>query len=244
MEARRAKASGNWTESISQHEKAIYFSKSDPYFRQEFGLTLYQRARLSSANQQQRLQWVNTGIQNIKEIPEEIRPIESLIWLPWLMTVRADLTKKESDFNEAEKYFQKVADFTPQTALIYNKWAELKIARQDNEGAIEMANKALSLYPDLSHPHLNQEHLQNITEEIALVNMNLIRVYKEQQKLDQALDYCSKSIYLIVKAFPMPYPSFLGYFYQQMIFILQKQGKEEVAQFWSNHFKSLSFVNF
>jgi len=244
MEARKAKANNDWTESISQHERAIYFSKSDPYFRQEFGLTLYQGARLSSASQRQRLEWINTGIQNIRAIPEKTRPIESLVWLPWLMTVKAELTQKESDFDEAERYFQKVANFTPQTALIYNKWAELKIARQDDEGAIEMANKALSLYPDLSHPHLNQEHLQNITEEIALVHMNLIRVYKEQQKLDEALDYCSKSIYLIVKAFPSPYPSFLVYFYQQMIFIFQEKGENDMAQFWTNHLNSLSFVNF
>ncbi|OQX71727.1 hypothetical protein B6D52_00425 [Candidatus Parcubacteria bacterium 4484_255] len=244
MEARKAKANGDWTESISQHESAIYFSPSDPYFRQEFGLTLYQMARLSSANQQQRLKWINTGIQAIKAIPEKTRPIESLIWLPWLMTIKADLTQKEADFSEAERFFQKVAGFTPQTALIYNKWAELKIARQDNDGAIEMSEKALSLYPDLSHPYLNQEHLQNITEEIALVHINLIKVYQEQQKFDKALDYCQKSIYLIVKAFPLPYPSFLGYFYQQMISILKEQGKEELAQFWANHFKSLSFTNF
>ena len=120
----------------------------------------------------------------------------------------------------------------------------MKIARQDNDGAIEMSEKALSLYPDLSHPYLNQEHLQNITEEIALVHINLIKVYQEQQKFDKALDYCQKSIYLIVKAFPLPYPSFLGYFYQQMISILKEQGKEELAQFWANHFKSLSFTNF
>ena len=244
LEAHKAKAKGDWTESISKHEKAIYFSKSDPYFRQEFGLTLYQLSRISSANQQQKLKWINRGIETIKEIPEEVMPIESLVWLPWLMTVKADLTQREVDFNEAEKYFQKVADFTPQTALIYNKWAELKIARQDYEGAIETANKALSLYPDLSHPHLNQEHLQNITEEIALVHINLIRVYQEQQKLDKALDYCSKSIYLIVNAFPSPYPSFLGYFYQQMIFVLQEKGEEDAAQFWVDHLQSLSFTNF
>jgi len=205
---------------------------------------LYQRARLSSANRQQRLGWINIGIQNIEAIPEDRMPIESLIWMPWLMTVKADLTKEEADFDEAEKYFQKVADFTPKTALIYNKWAELKIARQDNDGAIEMAKKALSLYPDLSNPFLNQEHLQDITEEISLVHMNLIRVYVEQQRFNEALDYCQKSIYLIVKAFPSPYPSFLGYFYQQMIFILKEQGKDDAVQFWTNHFKSLSFLNF
>jgi len=244
LEAQKAKANNDWTKSISQHEKAIYFSKSDPYFRQEFGLTLYQIANLSLANQQQRLKWINTGIQTIKAIPEETRPIESLVWLPWLMTIKADLTKKEADFSEAERFFQKVADFTPKTALIYNKWTELKIVGQDNEGAIEMANKALSLYPDLSHSHLNQEHLQNITEEIALVHINLIRIYREQGNLDEALDYCQKSIYLIVKAFPLPYPSLLGYFYEQMISILQEKGEEGVAQFWDSHYKSLGFVNF
>jgi len=244
LEAQKAKANNNWTESISQHERAIYFSKSDPYFRQEFGLTLYQLARISSVDQRQRLKWINTGIDTIKAIPREIRPIESLVWLPWLMGVKADLTKKEADFNEAERFFQKVANFTPQTALIYNKWIDLKIAQGDDHGAIEMAQKALLLYPDFSHPHLNQEHLQDITEEMSLVYMNLIKIYREQGKLDEALDYSRKSIYLIVKAFPLPYPSLLGYFYQQMILIFQEKGEEDVAQFWINHFKSLGFVNF
>ncbi len=107
-----------------------------------------------------------------------------------------------------------------------------------------MAQKALSLYPDLSHPHLNQEHLQDITEEMSLVYINLVKIYREQGELDEALDYCSKSIYLIVKAFPLPYPSLLGYFYQEMISIFQEKGEEDVAQFWINHFESLGFVNF
>ena len=243
-EANKAKANGNWTESISQHKKAIYYSQSDPYFRQEFALTLYQAARLSRVSQRQKLKWINMGIHNIKVIPEKIRPIESLIWLPWLMTIKADLTQRDADFNEAEKFFQKVSDFTPQTALIYNKWAELKIAREDNEGAIEMANKALSLYPSLSHPHLNSEHSQDVTEEMALAYANLIKVYQRQGELDKALDYCRKSIYLIVKAFPSPYPSILGYFCEQMISILQEKGEEETAQFWTNHFESLNLVNF
>jgi len=244
LEAQKAKANNNWAESISQHERAIYFSKSDPYFRQEFGLTLYQLTRISSADKQQRLKWINTGIETIKAIPEEIRPIESLIWLPWLIGIKADLTKEEADFDEAERFFQRVADFTPQTALIYNKWIDLKIAQGDDQGAIEMAQKALSLYPDLSHPHLNQEHLQDITEEMSLVYINLVKIYREQGELDEALDYCSKSIYLIVKAFPLPYPSLLGYFYQEMISIFQEKGEEDVAQFWINHFESLGFVNF
>ena len=245
MEARRAKANEDWVESVSQHEKSIYFSQSDPYFRQEFGLTTYQLARISSTvNQQQKLKYINKGIQSIKTVPEKIRPIESLMWLPWLMTIKADLTRKETDFIEADKYFEKVAKFTPKTALIYNKWAELKISKNDNDGAIEMSNKALSLYPDLSHPDLNEEHLQKIVGEIVLAHVSLIQVYQRQQRLDEALDYCQKSIYLIVKAFPLPYPSFLGYFYQQMIFILQETGEEDLAQFWANHFKSLGVVNF
>lgn len=243
LESQKDKAKGDWTESIFQNEKAIYFSQSDPYFRQEFGLTSYQAARLSLVGHQQRIKWVDAGIQSIKEIPRERRPIEALIWLPWLMTVKAELTQEDSDFKEAEIYFQEVVDFTPQTALIYNKWTELKIIQHDYSKAIEMANKALSLYPDLSHPHLNQEHLQDITEEIALVHMNLIQAYQAQNKLDEALDYCQKSIYLIVKAFPLPYPSFLGYFYQQMISILQEQGEIDATQFWNNHFKSLGFIN-
>ena len=184
------------------------------------------------------------GIQAIKAIPEKRRPIESLMLLPWLTSVKAYLTQKEADFDKAEKLFQKVADFSPQTALIYGKWAELKIARQNNNEAIEMSEKALSLYPDLSHPHLNQEHLQSIAREMIWIYMNLVQIYRREQKLDKALDYCQKSIYLIIKSFPPPYPSFLDYFYGQMISILKEQGEEELSQFWANHLKSLSFANF
>ncbi|OQX71451.1 hypothetical protein B6D52_01415 [Candidatus Parcubacteria bacterium 4484_255] len=244
LKARKAKASGDWSEAISQHERAMYFSPSDPFFRQEFALTLYQMARFPSISSCQKLKYTNMGIQAIKAIPEKRRPIESLMLLPWLTSVKAYLTQKEADFDKAEKLFQKVADFSPQTALIYGKWAELKIARQNNNEAIEMSEKALSLYPDLSHPHLNQEHLQSIAREMIWIYMNLVQIYRREQKLDKALDYCQKSIYLIIKSFPPPYPSFLDYFYGQMISILKEQGEEELSQFWANHLKSLSFANF
>ena len=249
LNAAKAKAMGDWSEALSQHEKAVKISPDDPYFRQEFALTLYQAASFiptpdpSSPREgpglEKKLFWLNLGIENIEKIPPRIRPMEALVWIGWLRAEKAYLTLLPADFQEAEKSYQEVARFSPQTALIYNRWCNLKIYRQDWSGAIETCEKAISLYPDISHPHLNEEHRQEVVEEMLSAYINLASIYQRLNKDDIAIGYYKKSVYLIVKTFYPTYPETLNYIYWQMVEAYRNRGDIERAIFWAEHAKAL-----
>ncbi|MFA6146420.1 MAG: O-antigen ligase family protein [Patescibacteria group bacterium] len=236
LNAQKAKAVGNWQEMIQENERAILFDSGNPYFHQEFALSLYQAGFSSST---EKLDWLETGIKNIETIPKRIRPIEAIIWLSWLKSEKANLTKNQGDFQEAEKAFQDSADFTPGTALVYNHWCDLKIYEQNWTQAIKMCEKAISLYPDLNHPSLNQEHYQNIINEMTPVYLNLGFVYKKIGDPQKAIDYYQKSAYPIIKGFTSPYPNVLKVVYQEMIDTYKAMGKTDSAIYWAKHFQIL-----
>ncbi|MDA2922298.1 O-antigen ligase family protein [Patescibacteria group bacterium AH-259-L07] len=259
LDARRAKAYGNWQEVIIDHEQAVRFSPNDPYFRQEYALSLYQASFLIPSDgmtpsslsfraeremteetrelfqeQKQKLDILNTGIAQIQSIPDTIQPIEALIWLPWLKAEKANVTKKEIDFISAEKAYEAVADFSPQTALIYNQWCNLKIYKGNDEEARDMCEYALSLYPDLNHPHLNQKHRQDLIEEMIPVYLNLAKVYQQLDDVDTAIDRAEKSVYLITSAFSLPYPDTLRQGYTILSLLYGEKGDEEQVEFYKN----------
>ncbi|MDA2936359.1 O-antigen ligase family protein [Patescibacteria group bacterium AH-259-L05] len=258
LDARRAKAYGNWQEVILYHEQAVRFNPDDPYFRQEYALSLYQASFLIpsdgmtkgeggmtregeelSQEQKQKLDILNTGIAQIQSIPDTMQPIEALIWLPWLKAEKANTTKKESDFISAEQAYEAVADFSPQTALIYNQWCNLKIYKGNNEDARDMCEYALSLYPDLSHPHLNQEHRQDLIEEMTPVYLNLAKIYQHLNNIDTAIDRAEKSVYLITSAFSPPYPDTLRQGYTILSSLYEEKGDEEMAKLYREKIESL-----
>ncbi len=249
FQAQNAKFLGDWSKVIEEHQKAIKFSPNDPYFRQEFALTLYQLSNFVSSpvelsseltpDLKQKITWLDLGIENIEMIPQSKRPIEALIWLPWLESEKAYLTKQESDFIKAEKSYQRAAFFSPQTALIYNKWCDLKIYEGKWSEAIERCEKAISLYPDINHPHLNAEHRQNIVDEMVPVYLNLGEIYRRLNDLKKTIDYYYKSALLIVEVYSPPYPEILKYIYAEMSSFYLATGEPERADFWIKKAQSL-----
>ncbi len=245
LDAKESKMIGNYQKSINQYQKAIKFSPDDPYFRQEFALSLYQISFLiptpdssdSRANPdlKKKLAWLDLGIENIEKIPPNIRPIEALVWLPWLKAEKAYLTQTTTDFAEAETSYQQVAQFSQQSALIYNHWCALKIYQQDWPAAIKMCEKAIALYPDLSHPHMNEEHRRDVINEMLPAYVNLASVYQKLGKPEKAIDYYQKSVYFIVEAFSPPYPELLKQVYERLIQTYENQADFKSALFWANH---------
>lgn len=242
LEARKAQSYGNWKDAFTYHEKAIQFSANDPYFHQEYALSLYQSSFLIpvsleqtddlSQAQKQKLDILNLGIAQIYSIPKSIQPIEALIWMPWLKAEKANVTKNESDFEEAEKAYKLVADFSPGTALIYSQWCNLKIYRNKWDDARDMCEKALSLYPDIDHPHLNFKHKQNVADEAVSVYLNLANIYKQLNDIDMAIDRAEKSVYVINKVYPSPNPAILQQSYRILSILYDKNGDEGQAKFY------------
>jgi len=243
FQAQKAKSLGDWQKAIKEHQRAIKFSPNDPYFHQEFALSLYQLVDFLpvSADQSseislilnQKIDWLDLGIVNLKEISETERPIEAIIWLPWLESERARLTGQEEDFLQAERSFQKAADFSPQTALIYNKWCDLEIYRQQWDRAAEMCEKALLLYPDIDHPHINIEHQQCVVDEMTPVYLNLGGISQILNEMEKAVDYYRKIAYLIIKVYSPPYPTSLNYIYARMSSLYAEMGRKDLADFYA-----------
>ncbi|MDD3101539.1 MAG: O-antigen ligase family protein [Patescibacteria group bacterium] len=236
LNAQKAKAMGDWQEMIQENERAIQFNPNNPYFHQEFALSLYQAGFSSSTK---KLDWLETGIENIEMIPQKIRPIEAIIWLSWLKSEKANLTKNQNDFQAAEKAFQDSADFTPGTALVYNHWCDLKVYEENWDQAVKMCEKAISLYPDLNHPSLNEEHYRDVVNEMTPVYLNLGFVYRKIGNPQKAIDYYQKSAYPILKGFTPPYPNALKVIYQEIITTYQSMGQIDSAIYWAQHFQVL-----
>ena len=268
--AKKAKAMGNVNRSIDYHIRAIKFSPNNPYFRQEFALSLYQFSSFISTPAEplpeltllnnsapggiaaerhltgltpdlnKKLEWLNLGIENILAIPEHIRPIESLIWLPWLKTEKAYITRQENDFVEAEKLYEAVAFFSPQTALIYNKWCDLEIYQEKWFQAAAMCEKALALYPDIEHPHMNAEHRRDVVDEMVSAYINLTNIYQYLGQTQKAIDIAEKSSYVIVKAYSPHSPLILKYIYTRLSSLYQKVGDEDL---FNTYFQKAKNIN-
>jgi len=236
LNAQKAKAVGNWQEMIQENEKAIKFDPNNPYFHQELALGLYQAGFSSST---EKLDWLETGMENIEKIPQKIRPIEAIIWSSWLKSEKANLTKNQKDFQAAEKAFQDSADFTPGTALVYNHWCDLKVYEENWAQTIKMCEKAISLYPDLNHPSLNEIHYRDVVNEMTPVYLNLGFAYRKIGDPKTAIDYYQKLAYPIIKGFTSPYPNILKVVYQEMIDTYKAMGQTDSAIYWARHFQTL-----
>ena len=234
FQASVAKAGGDWDRMIAENKKALSCQSTNPYYYQEAAFNLY-FASFNIDDSRQKLIWLNQGIDYIEKIPKQEKPIEAIIWLPWLESARANLTRDPSDFKKAEKSFEVAADFTPGNALVRRYWCDLKIYEQDWPAAKEKCETALSLYPDINHKHINIEHQQKVVSESLTIYLNLADIYEKLNEPNKSLEYCKQASRVILIAYPSPYPDFLKYVYKKMIILYQNDHSLEEAMTAARH---------
>jgi len=228
FQARLAKSEGDWLKMIEEDKKAINYQPANPYYYQEAAFNLY-FASYYIDNPGQKVAWLDQGIDYMNKIPERERPIEAIIWLPWLESAKANLTRASSDFEKAEKSFVVAVDFTPGNALVRRYWCDLKIYEQDWLAAKEKCEAAISLYPDINHPHMNIEHQQDVVSELSPIYLNLADIYEKLNQPEKSLKYYQQALRLISKAYSSSYPEYSKYVYEKMIIFYQNHQSPDKA---------------
>lgn len=174
---------------LKSFEKIFALQPEESYYRQFFAHNLLGMAGSSSdIEQDKKIKFLDLGIEAINDIPIKQRTFEAKFYQAQMFSLKAKITQKEEDFQLAEKMIQNVIDVSPQVAFVYDEWCQFKIDEKKWDEALQICQKALSLYPDLKHPALNEAHRQQIVAEMIQVYEKLGRIYLEQKDDDQALD--------------------------------------------------------
>ncbi len=236
--AKKAKLESKLEQTIDYHTKSLKFSPNNPFFKQEFALSLYQFAQRVQGNDRLKLSLVSHGIAQLRTIPENLKTIESIIWLPQLFSRKANITQEKSHFEKAEEYFQQAAKFSPKTALIYNKWCRLEIYKKDWGKAKKMCKKALSLYPDIEHPHMNLPHKKKVVNESLACYGGLVEVYKAKKEYKQAIEIVKKMEDSINKAYKKKNNNLL-YVYNLFSSLYNKIGNKQKADFYKKQINNV-----
>jgi putative inorganic carbon (HCO3(-)) transporter len=195
LKATIEKLKGNFPLMVKYHQITIKFQPDNPYFLQQFAFNLLQTAPYQK-NEEESLKFLNLGIEQIEKIQKKERQVEALNWLAWLLTEKANLTQNEKDFQKAEEAYQELIEFVPNAALSYVNLCGLKIIENQLNEAIKICQRAISLYPNLNHPLLNQEHKEKIISELISVYYKLALIYFKMKDYQMALDYYKKILKL------------------------------------------------
>ena len=235
---------GEVNKSIDYHNKAIVFSPNNPFFKLEFANSLYKfvkRLNYPKNNKEIKLHLVNTGINQLEAIPQNLRSVEYFIWMPQLLSEKCRITKKDQVCQRAEQAFKKSSLVVPRVALLYNDWCQLEIYKNDLVKAKIKCQKALDLYPDLGHPYLNKEHQQMVFNESFGAYNKLVQIYKKQDQPKKAIDIAKKMEYRINKAYEQG-NSNLVYIYNLLYSLYDQIGNKEKADFYKD--KINNFIKF
>ncbi|MGC9049107.1 MAG: O-antigen ligase family protein [Patescibacteria group bacterium] len=229
LEATLEKIKGNWLSMIKYHNLSVKYQPDNPYFRQQYALALLESTPFQS-NIDQAREFFDLGIKQIEAIPAKERPVEARNWIAWLLTEKANLTQEVIDFQKAEKAYQELAEFAPGAALTYGNWCGLKFYEQKWDETIEMCQKAINLYPDLNHPHLNPEHRSKIiTEQISVYN-KLALTYFRMKDFQTALSYYEKILRLD--------PNQIGVWFNiSQIYYLKKDLETAIAKIYHGYIR-------
>ncbi|MCX6741194.1 MAG: O-antigen ligase family protein, partial [Candidatus Parcubacteria bacterium] len=131
---------------------------------------------------------VDLAISTLNDINPAIHSLFARLYLARFYGLKAELSQKPEDFKKAEQVFVDLSNWSPQMAIIYDNWCQLKIYEQNWPEALTKCNKALSLYPDLKDPNLNETFRQEIISEMITVYDKLGQVYLAQHNNEQALN--------------------------------------------------------
>ena len=191
-----------WPEMLKAHDQVLLYQPREPYYQKQFALDLIWSLDLFYQDQDLKIKVLNLAIERMEEIPVQDQIFEVKVYLARIYTIKANLTQLEQDFLKAEEMIIKVAEISPQMAVIYNDWCQLKIYQKKWEEAKEMCRKALSLYPPLDHPQMTQDHRVLVMAEMSQVYEKFGHIYTSLGNYQKA-----EQLYLqVLKFFPLGKP--------------------------------------
>ncbi len=186
-EALVSRMRNDWSATLKNYQKVLALLPRESFYRQWFALDLMRADNFYKTNEA-KVEVLVLAKQVIEIIPVNERSFEARAYL------RANFTWEKEDFDLADNAYKNLSAISPYLAGIYNDWCQLKIYQKDWPGAFEKCEKALSLYPPLDHPHLNEQHRQRVIGEISQVWHKLASLNLEEKKYDQAKEYYRKII--------------------------------------------------
>ena len=191
----RARIHDDWPRVLENYQKVFSFSPSESFYRQSFAQTLMDSLEFYR-DPKTKEKILALAISNIEQIPPQERTFEIKAYKARILSLKFNLSQAEKDFSLAEEAFQEVAKISPRMAGIYNDWAGLYVFKKDWPAVISQCHKALALYPNLTHPELNEEHRKYIVSEMLQVLEKESLAYFELKQYDEALGIYQKILHL------------------------------------------------
>jgi tetratricopeptide (TPR) repeat protein len=188
----------NWPGMLINYQRTLFFMPSESYYRQRLALDLMWAAEDFYKDKENKIKVLEMAIKAIEAIPDSERTFEARAYQAKMLALKANLTQNKEDFEKAEMAYQLVASLSPYMAGVYNDWCQLEIYKKDWQNAFKICEKALSLYPPLNHPDLNDHHRQMIVAEKSQVWQKMASLYLQEKNYSEAEKYLRK----ILKYYP------------------------------------------
>jgi tetratricopeptide (TPR) repeat protein len=203
----------NWPEILTIYQRIFGLQPQEHFYQTNFALLLSNNLDLYSSSEN-KLQIIDMAIERMKKVVSEY-PHFNRIWdLAYLYEARAKISQEQNDFWQAEEYFKKATEISPQLAKIYSDWAELKIEQEDWEGGLEKCRQAINLYPEIppNAPLIRQFELK---EEMAQVYERVGKIYFNLQNYPKAEEMYVQSLKLDPFGRPNLWKKIADIYYQQ-----------------------------
>ena len=97
-------------------------------------------------------------------------------------------------YTEAEKIFNDLIKNYPYFPMFYEDLSKQKIMQEDYAGAIEVLNQGIKILPSVDHPHLNDQHRQQISNIAVRLYESLGQAYFKIKNYDLALEAYKKGL--------------------------------------------------
>ncbi len=187
-----------WPATLVNYEKVLKYQPLEPYYQKRFALDLMWGLDFYQSNDS-KIKILDLAIERIKRIPERDQTFEAKTYLARIYSLKAGLTQDENDFLLAERKIAQAAQISPQMAGIYNDWCQIKIDQEKWSEALEICQRAFSLYPDLNNPEMNEIHRQAVKAEMSQVYEKFGHIYQKLGDYEKA----EKMYVQVLKFFPL-----------------------------------------
>lgn len=218
---RQTRAFNEWPEMLEAYDQVLFYQPFEPYYQKQFALDLIWGLDLFYQDQDFKIKVLDLAIERMEKIPVQDQIFEVKVYLARIYTIKANLTQLEQDFLKAEEMTVKLIEISPQMAVIYNDWCQLKIYQKKWEEAKEMCRKALSLYPPLDHPQMVPDHRTLVMAEMSQVYEKFGQIYTYLGNYQKA-----EQLYLqVLRFFPLDKP----YIWKKIGDLYYLQGDIDIA---------------